>query len=59
MTEIVNLRTVRKAKARATSAAEADRNRVAFGRTRAAKREAAMDKERLGAKLDGHRRDDR
>lgn len=53
MAEIINLRTARKAKARADAAAHADRNRAAFGRTKADKHAATREKDALARALDG------
>lgn len=58
MAEIVNLRRARKAKARAATAAQADANRLAFGRTRAEREVAALDAERARRLLDGAKRED-
>ncbi len=58
MAEIVNLRRARKAKARAATAAQADTNRLAFGRTRAEREVAALDAERARRLLDGVKRED-
>ena len=58
MADIINLRTARKAKARAQAAANASSNRALHGRTKAEKgadREAA---DRLARTLDGARRED-
>lgn len=57
MTEIINLRSVRKAKAREASAAKAAQNRAAFGRTKAARAAADAEAKALGRTLDGARRD--
>ncbi|QNA85176.1 DUF4169 family protein [Sphingomonas sp. So64.6b] len=53
MAEIINLRTARKAKARADAAAHADRNRAVFGRTKADKVAAAREQDVLARSLDG------
>ena len=58
MTEIVNLRRFRKAKARSESAAVADENRVRNGRSAAERRAGDSEAARLKARLDGHRRDE-
>ncbi|MEG3087791.1 DUF4169 family protein [Sphingomonas sp. PB4P5] len=58
MAEIVNLRRVRKAKARNAAAVVADTNRAAFGRCKAereASAQAVVRRERL---LDGAKRED-
>ena len=57
MAEIINLRRARKAKARATAKATADRNSIAFGRTKAQKAADAADAERRKALLDGAKLD--
>lgn len=59
MGDVVNLRTIRKAKKRADAAAEAERNRAAFGRTRAERQGAAADQARQERALDGARLDAR
>lgn len=57
MTEIVNLRRARKAKARSDAKREADGNAARFGRPKAA-REAEEARAALEARrLDGHRRE--
>ncbi len=53
MAEIINLRTARKAKARADAAAHADHNRAAFGRTKADKHAAGRETEAVARTLDG------
>lgn len=58
MADIVNLRLVRKAKARATAPAKADANRIAHGRTKAEKLAARTDADRARRLLDGAKRDD-
>ncbi|TPG19990.1 DUF4169 family protein [Sphingomonas koreensis] len=62
MADIVNLRTVRKANARAAKEAQANANRAAFGRTKAEKSAATIEAQRTASLLDGakrdHRRDD-
>ena len=55
--EVVNLRRVRKEKARAEAAAKAAHNRAAFGRTKA-ERELKQAQEAAARRhLDGHKRD--
>lgn len=56
--EIVNLRQVRKAKARAQERREADANRAKHGRTKAERNHAAAESERVQRLFDAHRRDD-
>ncbi|MBJ6121384.1 DUF4169 family protein [Sphingomonas mollis] len=58
MAEIVNLRTVRKAKARDAAAATADANRIAHGRTKAEKQAARIEADRARRLLDGAKLDD-
>lgn len=58
MAEIVNLRQVRKAKARAGKEAEAATNRAKFGRTKAEKQVEAAKKSIEDKRLDGHKRDE-
>ncbi|MES2055198.1 MAG: DUF4169 family protein [Pseudomonadota bacterium] len=53
MADIVNLRTVRKARARAAATAQADSNRAASGRTRAEKHATEREAKMLNDKLDG------
>lgn len=58
MAEIINLRMARKAAARTKATATADANRAKFGTTRAQRKSAQLDNDRLtrivdGAKLDG------
>jgi hypothetical protein len=55
--QIVNLRRARKAKARVDAAAQADANRVAFGRTREEKQIAGAEADRLRRTLDGIKRE--
>ncbi|SEQ46849.1 protein of unknown function [Devosia sp. YR412] len=58
MAEIVNLRTVRKQKARASKEVQAAENRVLFGRTKAEKQQQAAEKALAEKKIDGHKRED-
>jgi hypothetical protein len=53
----INLNRIRKAKARADAAAQADANRVKFGRTKADKAAAAKAAEKAARDLDGLKRD--
>jgi hypothetical protein len=53
MAEIVNLRMVRKAKARVRAEQTAAENRAKFGRTKAEKAKQRLDAEREAGKLDG------
>ncbi|MCW5714197.1 MAG: DUF4169 family protein [Bauldia sp.] len=56
--EIVNLRRIRKEKARADDKRAAEANRAAFGRTKAEKSVTKAAKDAADRKLDGHRRED-
>ncbi len=58
MAEIINLRRVRKAKARAAAEVTAAANRAAFGRTNAEKQATKADADRCARILDGAKRDD-
>lgn len=58
MADVVNLRIVRKARARAEAAALAQTNRVKFGRTGAEKRADAEAVRRHDALLDGAKREE-
>lgn len=58
MAEIVNLRTFRKQKARSAKDADAEANRLKFGRTKAEKLQVAAEKERADKHIDGHKIDD-
>jgi hypothetical protein len=53
MAEIVNLRTARKARARADAEATAAANRAAHGRSKAQKQADAAEQSRRDATLDG------
>jgi hypothetical protein len=53
--EIVNLRKIRKAKARAAEEAKAEQNRRRFGRSKAERETEDMGRERDARLLDGHR----
>lgn len=57
MAEIVNLRQVRKAKARRADRAEGDENAARFGRSKAEKALEEARNRRDEAHLDAHRRD--
>jgi hypothetical protein len=57
MTDVVNLRKWREARARAEKEAQAAANRAAFGRTRAQKTRDAEEETRRNALLDQARRD--
>lgn len=58
MDEIINLRRVRKAKARAAAEADAAANRAAHGRPKAERNLSKAQQEADARKLDGHKRDD-
>jgi capsule polysaccharide export protein KpsE/RkpR len=58
MAEIINLRNVRKQKARSAKEAQAEQNRISFGRTKAEKQLSAAEKALADKRIDGHRRDD-
>ena len=56
MADIVNLNRARKAKVRADKEALAAQNRIAFGRTKAEKQQAAAEKTRADKQIDDHKR---
>ncbi|MCP8882260.1 DUF4169 family protein [Devosia sp. XJ19-1] len=58
MADIINLRTARKAKARADKETVAEANRLKFGRTKAEKLKDASEKARADRHIDGHKRDE-
>jgi hypothetical protein len=58
MADIVNLRQVRKGKARADKAVQAEQNRALFGRTKAEKQRDAAEKTKADQHLDAHKRED-
>ncbi|KQO08149.1 DUF4169 family protein [Sphingomonas sp. Leaf242] len=58
MGDVVNLRLVRKQRAREAASSKADQNRILFGRTAAEKAADAAAKARTEKTLDGARRDD-
>jgi len=58
MAEIINLRNVRKAKARGEKEAAAEANRLKFGRTKAEKLKNAGEKARSDKHIDGHKREE-
>lgn len=57
MSELVNLRRVRKAKARAAAADQAAENRARFGLSRAERAKTVATQELEDRRLSGHRRD--
>lgn len=58
MGEIINLKNVRKQKARADKDSQAAQNRVLFGRTKAEKLQQSAEKARADKTIDGHKRED-
>ena len=58
MAEIINLRTIRKQKARTGKEAQAAQNRVLFGRTKAEKQKQAAEKAQAEKHIEGHKRDE-
>lgn len=58
MGDVVNLRTVRKAKTRTSRQAEAQANRAKFGRTKGEKLRDAQEAERAAKLLDGAKREE-
>lgn len=57
MAEIVNLRRVRKQKARDDAARTAEQNRISFGLSKAQRSLAKAERDSAGRKLEGHRLD--
>lgn len=58
MTDIINLRTARKAKARAAAEAKANANRATFGRTKVEKSATTTETARTDRALDGAKREE-
>jgi hypothetical protein len=58
MAEIINLKNVRKQKARANKEAQASQNRVLFGRTKAEKQKQEAEKALANRRIDGHKKDE-
>lgn len=58
MAEIINLKNVRKQKARAEKEVQAQQNRVLFGRTKAEKLKQSAEKALAEKAIDGHKRED-
>lgn len=58
MAEVINLRNVRKQKARAEKDARAQQNRILFGRTKAEKLKQAAERAAADKHIDGHKRED-
>ena len=57
MAEIVNLRQVRKQKARAQAEKTAAQNRIAFGRTKAERKLTEAERDKAARHIDGHKLD--
>ena len=57
MAELINLRAVRKAKAKAETRAQADANAAKFGRSKAEKALETSRAEKAKCDLDGHERE--
>ena len=57
MAKVVNLNRARKAKARQDQKTQAERNRSVHGRTKAEKRAAQVERDRLARTVDGARRE--
>lgn len=58
MAEIINLRTVRKQRARAEKEAQAAENRALFGRRKSEKLKQAAEKALADKHVDGHKKDE-
>jgi hypothetical protein len=58
MSDIVNLKRARKAKARVAAETEAAANRFKYGQSKTEKSLMKKNKEAAARKLDGHKRDD-
>lgn len=58
MADIINLRQVRKQKARAAKEAKASENRAAFGRSKADKSRTEAEADLTLRRLDSHKRDE-
>lgn len=57
MGDVINLRSARKAKARAAATAQAAANRAKFGRTKAERQAETLEKRRVERLLDDAKRD--
>ena len=57
MAEIVNLRQLRKSKAREDRSAEAERDRILHGRSKTEKQRERLEAERAANFVEGHRRE--
>lgn len=55
MAEIINLRRARKQKARQEAEAQAEQNRISFGRSKAERRLTEAERDKAARQLDGHR----
>ena len=58
MAEIINLKNVRKQRARADKEVQASQNRVLFGRTKAEKQKQEAEKVLADRRIDGHKKDE-
>ena len=58
VSNVINLRTVRKRKAQAEASNQASKNRARFGRDKAAKALQAQERDQADRSYDGHRIDD-
>jgi hypothetical protein len=55
MAEIVNLRRARKQRARQDAEAQAEQNRITFGRSKAERTQTQAERDKAARQLDGHR----
>lgn len=55
MAEIINLKRARKQKARQEAEAQAEQNRISFGRSKAERRLSEAERDKASRLLDGHR----
>lgn len=55
MAEIINLKRARKQKARQEAEAQAEQNRISFGRSKAERRLSEAERDKAARLLDGHR----
>ena len=58
MADIINLRNVRKQKARAEKETQAEQNRILFGRTKAERLKQTAEKAQADKHIDGHKREE-
>ena len=58
MAEIVNLRRARKQRARQDAEAQAEQNRITFGRSKAERTQTQAERDKAARQLDGHRLSD-